>query len=88
MARGCAAVESQYAEPQYAEAQYIEAPYVAPQYVEPAYVAPTYTDAVAPAQAEAVATYAPATSDSTWPSYLPSGSAPHGSGSTEPPAWS
>jgi uncharacterized protein len=67
-----------YAEPQYAEPQYAE-----PQYAEPQYAAP-----VAPAQPEPVATYAPVTSDSSWPSYLPNGSASHGSGSVEPPAWS
>jgi uncharacterized protein len=62
---------------------YTEAQYAAPTYAEPQYAEP-----VAPAQAEPVATYAPVTSDSSWPSYLPNGSASHGSGSVEPPAWS
>jgi predicted regulator of Ras-like GTPase activity (Roadblock/LC7/MglB family) len=49
----------------------------------------TYAEPVAAAAepvaaaAEPVATYAPAASESAWPSYLP-----NGSGSTEPPAWS
>jgi predicted regulator of Ras-like GTPase activity (Roadblock/LC7/MglB family) len=70
-----------YAEPSYSEPQYVAAEYVAPEYVAPQYVEP-----VAPAQAEPVATYAPVTSEATWPSYLPTGS--NGSGSVEPPAWS
>jgi predicted regulator of Ras-like GTPase activity (Roadblock/LC7/MglB family) len=73
----------QYAEPGYSEPQYAAAESVAPEYVAAQYVAPQYAEPVAPAQAEPVATYAPATSDSTWPSYLP-----NGSGSVEPPAWS
>jgi len=68
--------------------QYSESQYAAPQYTEPQYAEPQYAEAVAPAQAEPVATYAPTTSDSSWPSYLPNGSASHGSGSVEPPAWS
>jgi len=64
------AAPASYAEPQYAEAQY----------AAPTYSEPTYSEPVA-AQPEPVATYAPATSDSSWPSYLPNGS-------TEPPAWS
>jgi predicted regulator of Ras-like GTPase activity (Roadblock/LC7/MglB family) len=53
-------------------------------YAEPQPVA-TYAEPVGapamPAQAEPVATYAPVTSDSSWPSYLPNGSG-------EPQAWS
>jgi uncharacterized protein len=73
------------------------AEYAQPQYVEPQYVAPTYAEPVVAqaqmtqaqiTQAEPVATYAPATSDSSWPSYLPNGTTPSGSSSTEPPAWS
>jgi len=71
-----------------AEAPAASAAFVAPQYTEPQYSEPQYAEAVAPAQAEPVATYAPTTSDSTWPSYLPNGNASHGSGSVEPPAWS
>ena len=56
--------------------------YVAPTFSEPQYAAPTYAEPVA-SQPEPVATYAPTTSDSSWPSYLP-----NGSGSAEPPAWS
>ena len=82
-AGSAAFVAPQYAEPQYAAPQYTE-----PQYSEPQYSEPQYAEAVAPAQAEPVATYAPTTSDSSWPSYLPNGSASHGSGSVEPPAWS
>ena len=67
-----------------APAAYSEPQYVEPQYVEPQYVAPTYAEpAVAPSHAEPVATYAPATSDASWPSYLP-----NGNGSAEPPSWS
>jgi predicted regulator of Ras-like GTPase activity (Roadblock/LC7/MglB family) len=66
-----------YDAPTHAEPQY-----AAPTYAEPQYVAPTYAEPVV-AQAEPVATYAPATSDSSWPSYLP-----NGSGSAEPPSWS
>jgi uncharacterized protein len=55
-------------------------------YAAPTYSEPTYSEPV-PAQAEPVATYAPVTSDSSWPSYLPSASS-NGSGSVEPPAWS
>jgi uncharacterized protein len=62
--------------------------YTAAQYAAPTYAEPQYAEPVAPAQAEPVATYAPVTSDSSWPSYLPNGSASHGSGSVEPPAWS
>jgi len=74
--------------PQYSESQYAAPQYTEPQYTEPQYAEPQYAEAVAPAQAEPVATYAPTTSDSSWPSYLPNGSASHGSGSVEPPAWS
>jgi predicted regulator of Ras-like GTPase activity (Roadblock/LC7/MglB family) len=70
-------------EPEYVAPEYVAPQYSEPQYVEPAYTAPSYAEPVAPAQAEPVATYAPVTSDSTWPSYLP-----NGSGSVEPPAWS
>jgi hypothetical protein len=77
------AASAEFVAPSYSEAQY-----AAPQYTETQYAAPQYAEAVAPAQAEPVATYAPTTSDSTWPSYLPNGSASHASGSAEPPAWS
>jgi len=65
-------VDTSYAAPTYTE----------PTYTEPSYTEPTYSEPV-PAQAEPVATYAPVTSDSSWPSYLPNGSS-----SAEPPAWS
>ena len=52
--------------------------YSEPTYSEPTYSEPTYSEPVA---AEPVATYAPVTSDSSWPSYLPNGSG-------EPQAWS
>jgi uncharacterized protein len=74
--------------PAYTEAQYAAPTYAEPQYAAPTYAEPQYAEPVAPAQAEPVATYAPVTSDSSWPSYLPNGSASHGSGSVEPPAWS
>ena len=70
-------VDTSYSAPTYTEPTYTE-----PTYTEPTYTEPTYTEPV-PAQAEPVATYAPVTSDSSWPSYLP-----NGSGSVEPPAWS
>jgi uncharacterized protein len=61
-------------------------------YAEPQYVAPTYAEPVVAqaqmTQAEPVATYAPTTSDGSWPSYLPNATVPNGNGSTEPPAWS
>jgi predicted regulator of Ras-like GTPase activity (Roadblock/LC7/MglB family) len=60
--------------------------YAGPEYATtPTYAEPTVTTP------EPVATYAPTTSDSSWPSYLPNSTAPsaaNGSGSTEPPAWS
>jgi uncharacterized protein len=74
--------------PAYTAAQYAAPTYAEPQYAAPTYAEPQYAEPVAPAQAEPVATYAPVTSDSSWPSYLPNGSASHGSGSVEPPAWS
>jgi hypothetical protein len=77
-AEPAAASEPDFATPDYVAPQYSE-----PQYAEPAYTTPSYAEPVAAAQAEPVATYAPATSDSTWPSYLP-----NGNGSVEPPAWS
>ena len=73
-------------EPAYAQAtpaqSFVDTSFVAPTYSEPSYSEPSYSEPV-PAQAEPVATYAPVTSDSSWPSYLP-----NGNGSTEPPAWS
>ena len=67
------------------EAAFAGAPaqaFVDTSYAAPTYSQPSYTEPVA-AQAEPVATYAPVTSDSSWPSYLPNGSS-----SAEPPAWS
>jgi len=79
-------IEDAVQEPAFAETApaqaFVDTSFVAPTYSEPTYSEPTYSDPV-PAQAEPVATYAPVTSDSSWPSYLP-----NGSGSTEPPAWS
>jgi predicted regulator of Ras-like GTPase activity (Roadblock/LC7/MglB family) len=84
-------VEEMVQEPVYADTApaqaFADTSYVAPSYVAPTYNEPTYSEAV-PAQVEPVATYAPATSDSSWPSYLPNGNGPLGSGSAEPPAWS
>lgn len=66
-----------------------------PTYAEPVYEAATYTEPVAayaePAAtyaepaAEPAATYAPVSSDTSWPSYLPNSST---TGSTEPTPWS
>src|SRR5207248_1465748 len=58
-----------------------------PSYDVPSYAALLHEPAVATVGADAVvgetvATYAPAGSESTWPSYLPNGPA------AEPPAWS
>jgi predicted regulator of Ras-like GTPase activity (Roadblock/LC7/MglB family) len=55
--------------------------YDLPTYQTPVYDAPA---PVAEAVAEPVATYAPASSDPSWPSYTPNGTA----GSTEPTPWS
>ena len=82
-----AAPEPSYSEPSYTAPSYTEPTYAestpAQAFVDTSYSTPTYAEPVAPAQAEPVATYAPVTSDTSWPSYLP-----NGSGSTEPPAWS
>jgi len=84
-------VEDAAQEPVYAESapaqSFVDTSYVAPTYSEPTYTEPTYTEQV-PAQAEPVATYAPLTSDASWPSYLPNGSVSNGSAAAEPPAWS
>jgi predicted regulator of Ras-like GTPase activity (Roadblock/LC7/MglB family) len=82
VAAPAAHAEPQYAEPQYAEPQYAEPQYAEPQYAEPVLAQPPVS------QPEPVATYAPATSDSSWPSYLPSATAANGNGSAEPPSWS
>ena len=78
-------------EPAFAQATpaqaFVEPTYSAPTYSEPSYSEPAYSDPV-PAQAEPVATYAPVTSDSSWPSYLPTAGGSNGNGSVEPPAWS
>src|SRR4051812_7599153 len=74
-------VEDAVQEPVFAEAPAAQA-FAETSFVPPTYSEPVYTEPV-PAQAEPVATYAPVTSDSSWPSYLP-----NGSGSVEPPAWS
>src|SRR3954447_12109799 len=77
-------VEDTVEEPVYAETApaqaFVDTSYVAPTYSEPVYSEPV------PSQAEPVATYAPVTSDSSWPSYLPSASGTNGNGSAEPPA--
>ena len=75
-----AAVQSHYAEAP-AQPTYAEPTYAEPTYAEPTYAEPTYAEAVPASAAEPVATYAPVTSDSSWPSYLPNGSG-------EPQAWS
>jgi len=72
-------------EPAFAQATPAQA-FVEPTYSAPTYSEPTYSDPLT-AQAEPVATYAPVTSDSSWPSYLPTASS-NGSGSVEPLAWS
>ncbi|MDQ1706560.1 MAG: uncharacterized protein QOF18_2926 [Frankiaceae bacterium] len=46
--------------------------------------APTYADPLTSPVTEPVSSYAPATSDPTWPSYLPNGST---TGAAEPPTW-
>jgi len=80
-------VEDVVQEPAFAETAPAQA-FVDTSYSTSSYSEPTYAEPLAPAQAEPVATYAPLTSDSSWPSYLPSATTPNGSGSTEPPAWS
>ena len=76
-----AVAEPTYVEPTYAEPVYAEAAATftepTPTYAEPI---PTYAE-----PAEPVATYAPVSSDATWPTYLPNGST---TGSTEPTTWS
>jgi uncharacterized protein len=68
--------------------------YEAPSYEPPSFEAPAYTEPAAtswaePAPyAEPAATYAPASSDSAWPSYLPNGTATNGNGGGEPSTWS
>jgi predicted regulator of Ras-like GTPase activity (Roadblock/LC7/MglB family) len=83
---GALRVEDPVNEPVFAEAAPAQA-FVETSFVPPTYSEPIYSEPV-PAQAEAVATYAPVTSDSSWPSYLPSAGGSNGNGSVEPPAWS
>jgi predicted regulator of Ras-like GTPase activity (Roadblock/LC7/MglB family) len=62
-----------YAEPVYAE----------PVYAEPVYAEPVYAEPALPAVTEPVSSYAPASSEPTWPSYLPNGT----TGPSEPTPW-
>jgi uncharacterized protein len=80
-----AAAEAEVAEVAEVPAQPVASSYETPTYSAEPYDLPRYDAVEAPAEAAPAGTYAPVTTDTTWPSYLPNGS---GSTTAEPTPWS
>jgi uncharacterized protein len=80
-----AAAEAEVAEVAEVPAQPVASSYETPTYSAESYDLPRYDAVEAPAEAAPAGTYAPVTTDTTWPSYLPNGS---GSTTAEPTPWS
>jgi uncharacterized protein len=79
------AAEAEVAEVAEVPAQPVASSYETPTYSAESYDLPRYDAVEAPAEAAPAGTYAPVTTDTTWPSYLPNGS---GSTTAEPTPWS